>query len=327
MYINKGGSSSLLSSLGYLFSLLLLIGILHQNIALATPLTKRDDAEPDDPDSDTDGTNQILPSADNYPDLDKCRENVNVAKDKSVFYSAVGKHEDKPQNFADQLPDGVLLREAYPNGFTDKNDEWTGYKKFLERASQAFAEKSSGIVHVLLPTDKTDIGKKVWTKIEKPALTSSGSVTRIVKVDPDDFTKMCVLWGAEDDNLAGCDLENGPVPAKGKYTPGWCGVHVTQHQKKNPDDPSSHYSLDVTIYDGAEQEIGSVTGQDAPGGQGVDVDSKLPYVLIVTAQQVDADPLLFKYGDQSWGSNDQSHHCNFGSYDSGHRDGDCGFTC
>ncbi|KAL9100642.1 MAG: hypothetical protein Q9163_004012, partial [Psora crenata] len=192
MYLNKGGSNSLIGRLGYIFSLLLLIGILHQNVALGSPLTRREDIEPDDPDSDVDnpdgGGSPFSPTEDNYPDLDKCRDKVSVAKDKSVFYSAVGKHEDKPQQFADQLPDGVLLREAYPSGFTDKNDQWTGYKKFLDRASKAFAEKSSGIVHVLLPTDNTDIGKKVWTKTEKPALTSSGSVTRIVKVDPDDFT-------------------------------------------------------------------------------------------------------------------------------------------
>ena len=223
MYLNKGGSNSLLGRLGYIFSLLLLIGILLQNVALGSPLTKREDNEPDDPDSDVDnpdgdvgnsdgGGSPFSPIISSYPDLDECRGKVSVAKDKSVFYSAVGKHEDKPQKFADQLPDGVLLREAYPSGFTDKDDQQTGYKKFLERASQAFAEKSSGIVYVLLPTDSTNIDKKVWTKTEKPALIGSGSVTRIVKVDPDDFTKMCVLWGDADDNLASCGAENGPIP-------------------------------------------------------------------------------------------------------------------
>ncbi|KAG8532479.1 uncharacterized protein KY384_002356 [Bacidia gigantensis] len=327
MYLNKGGSNSLFGRLGYILSLLLLIGILHQNVALGSPLAKRDDdIEPDDPDSDNDDQDTgspFSPTVDNYPDLTKCREKVSVAKDKSVFYSGVGKHEDKPQSFADQLPNGVLLREAYPSGFTDKNDDWTGYKKFLERASQAFAEKSSGIVYVLLPTDKTDISKKVWTKIEKDKLTSNSAVERIVKVDPDDFTKKCVLSGSADNDLSSCDLENGPVPGKDSktlgYTPGWCGVHVIQYQKANPSDPSSHYHLDVTIYDGAQKQIGQVTNQDAPSGQGVNVDSALPFVLIVTAQNVDADAVLFKYADQSWGSNDQDHHCDFGAYDSGNR--------
>lgn len=62
-----------------------------------------------------------------------------------------------------------------------------------------------------------------------------------------------------------------------------------------------------------------MTNQDAPAGQGVGVTSALPYVLMVTAQNVDADAVLFKYADQSWGSNDQPHHCNFGKYDSGSR--------
>ena len=66
---------------------------------------------------------------------------------------------------------------------------------------------------------------------------------------------------------------------------------------------------------------------DAPSGQGVGVTSALPLVLIVTAQNVDDDAVLFAYGDQSWGSNDQPHQCNFGAYDSGKREGDCGFSC
>lgn len=365
MYPNKGGSNSLLRRVSYIFSLLLQISILHQNIALGSPLIKREDIEPDDPNSDLDNPWFAgLPFwiVDGYPNLDKCREKVSVAKDKSVFYSRVGKHEEKPQQFADQLPDGVLVREAFPSGFTDKNSAWTGYKGFIERASQAFAENSSGIVYVLLPTDNTNLDDRVWTTTEKPALTTSGSVTRIVKVDPDDFTKKCVLWGEADDNLASCDAENGPVPGlslfpslplsvlptlppshspssipslypltfyRGKdsdstsggsnYTPGWCGVHVTQHQKENPSDPSSHYHLDVTIYDGAQKEIGKVTNQDAPAGQGVGVTSALPWVLIVTAQKVDKDAVLFNYSDQSWGSNDQEQHCDFGKYDSGNR--------
>ncbi|KAL9583574.1 MAG: hypothetical protein Q9212_002623 [Teloschistes hypoglaucus] len=323
------GSNSLLGRLGYIFSLLLLIGILHQNVAFGSPLTKRQDPDDlnDDADNSDGGGSPFSPPE--YPDLDKCREKVTVAKDKSVFYSRVGEHEDKPQKFADQLPNGVLLREAYPSGFTDKSDQFSGsYKKFLERASQAFAEKSSGVVHVLLPTDNTDIDKKkVWPKFEKPALLANQNVERIVKVDPDDFSKKCVLSGTEDKDLPKCKAETGPVPGKDSgstsnslnYTPGWCGVHVTQHQKQNPNDPSSHYHLDVTIYDAAQKEIGKVTNQDAPGGQGVDVTSALPNVLIVTAQNVDADAVLFKYGDQSWGSNDQEHHCNFGKYDNGNR--------
>jgi hypothetical protein len=63
---------------------------------------------------------------------------------------------------------------------------------------------------------------------------------------------------------------------------------------------------------------------DAPGGQGVDVDSALPLVLVVTAENIDSDPVKFAYGAQSWDSNSQ---CSVGGYDSGKREMDCGFTC
>ena len=75
----------------------------------------------------------------------------------------------------------------------------------------------------------------------------------------------------------------------------------------------------MTIFDNAQKQIGQVLNQDAPSEQGVDVDSALPYALIVTAQNVDADAVLFSYAGQAWGSNDQPHHCNFGAYDSGSR--------
>lgn len=117
---------------------------------------------------------------------------------------------------------------------------------------------------------------------------------------------------------------NNP-PHWGSYSPGWCGVHVIQYQK--PDPATDNYSLDVTIKDAAGITIGSIEGADAPAGKGVDVTSALRYVLVVTAQNVDDDAVLFAYSDQSWGSNDQEHHCDFGAYDSGSRQGDCGFSC
>jgi hypothetical protein len=115
---------------------------------------------------------------------------------------------------------------------------------------------------------------------------------------------------------------NGPVNAAG-YRPGWCGVHVTQHQKQNP--ATDKYKFDIKIFDANNNVIGSVDGADATNP--VIVDSKLPNTLVVTAGNVDADAVLMDYAGQHWGSNDQAHHCNFGAYDSGKREGDCGFTC
>ncbi|KAI4164669.1 MAG: hypothetical protein LQ342_001643 [Letrouitia transgressa] len=123
----------------------------------------------------------------------------------------------------------------------------------------------------------------------------------------------------------------GPINSAG-YASGWCGVHVVQYQKKDPaadpaKDPAGLYHLDVTIFDNNQDQIGQVIGAEAPAGKAVPVTSKLPFVLDVTAQNVDADPVSFAYSDQSWAYADVAHHCNFGAYDSGNREGDCGFSC
>ena len=111
-----------------------------------------------------------------------------------------------------------------------------------------------------------------------------------------------------------------------RYAGGWCGLHVTQHQKNEPDNQSPNYKLDIHIYDAAQHEIGSVIGADAPEGKGVGITSQLPYVLILTTGAVDSDPVTFDYAGAHWTSSDGSH-CGFGSYDSGKREGDCGFAC
>ncbi|KAI9883264.1 MAG: hypothetical protein M1823_004962 [Watsoniomyces obsoletus] len=154
---------------------------------------------------------------DKYPKLDECRKNVKVDANKSLFYFKVGKHKDKPQKYADKR--GLtMVREAYPDGFTDKNDTYTGYKKFAQRFSQAFAEATSGTAYAMLPTDGTDISKSVWTETEKPKLVASGGkCNRIIKVDPNDFDKTCILWDRSDkgeDDVLNCDKENGKVPDK-----------------------------------------------------------------------------------------------------------------
>ncbi|KAI4139973.1 MAG: hypothetical protein L6R39_006023 [Caloplaca ligustica] len=123
----------------------------------------------------------------------------------------------------------------------------------------------------------------------------------------------------------------GPTNDRG-YAPGSCGVHVTQYQKKDPAaDPKTNedgdYHLDVRIFDNNQDLIGEVKGARALAGQAVNEDSKLPWVLLVTAQSVDSDPVLFAYSDQHWAYADVAHNCNFGKFSGGDRDGDCGFQC
>ena len=71
--------------------------------------------------------------------------------------------------------------------------------------------------------------------------------------------------------------------------------------------------------------MGELYYADAPSGQGVDVDSALPAVFIVTAMNVDSDPVQFAYNGASW--NSTAAQCGFGDYDSGSRNMECGFTC
>ncbi len=89
--------------------------------------------------------------------------------------------------------------------------------------------------------------------------------------------------------------------------------------------PNPDYRLDITLEDDQHETIGQMLFADAPAGQDVDVDSALPLVFIATAQNVDSDPLKFRYGGQNW--NSSSSQCSSGGYDSGTRKIDCGFSC
>ena len=71
--------------------------------------------------------------------------------------------------------------------------------------------------------------------------------------------------------------------------------------------------------------MGTIGYVDAPSGQGVNAGSRLPHYVIVTAQDIDDDPLLFAYAGQNWTSDDDQ--CKFGGYEDGNREGDCGFLC
>lgn len=116
-------------------------------------------------------------------------------------------------------------------------------------------------------------------------------------------------------------------PLVKRYVSGSCGLHVKQYQKTEPNsNPGPNYLFDISIFDASGAPIGGVQRANAPAFQGVAVSSQLPYLVILTAQNVDQDPVLFDYAAQHWASTD-ANHCSFGRYDSGARQGDCGFTC
>lgn len=251
------------------------------------------------------------------PSIQDIKDHLNVPKDVSLFYSGPGGYAKKARDWAKKKNSGYkILGQLWtdPNYQSKWQNDEDLSKQFFNLASQAMAELSDGIVYVMLPDDTkgTDWNKDtVWAKYEWPNLGSA--VTKVVRVNPDNDNQETI---------------KGSASTAGVYVPGWCGLHVTQYQKHEPNsNPTGDYKLDITIKDAAGGIIGGTTGAVAKAGVGVPVDSRLPLVLIVTAQNVDNDPLLFKYAGQSWGSNDQAHHCNFGAYENGNRDGDCGFTC
>lgn len=284
-----------------------------------------------------------------YPNDKDIASNCKVDADKSVFFSQIG-DSTPAYNFA-KANGKIIFRQAFPPKYTNKNkrsDKW--YQDFCDRFSRIFAEKSAGTVHFVAPWNTEIDDCRVWKRIEYDALVNNGDVVKIVQVNYKDFSQKKDLWVRSSGApfMARRDFYNpltgraastcfdwdgtGEDPADpndssttSAPTHGWCGIHVVQYQKPHP--ATDHYKLDVSIFDANGALIGKVAGADAPAGVEVDVKSTLPNVLVVTTGKVDNDAVLFKYGAQAWGSNDQEHHCNFGAYDSGNREGDCGFSC
>lgn len=71
--------------------------------------------------------------------------------------------------------------------------------------------------------------------------------------------------------------------------------------------------------------IGGVSMLDVPAQQTRSIDSRLPYSLSITSGNVDSDPVSFGYAGFNFNTNGPN--CKVGGYDSGARQGDCGFDC
>ncbi|KAI4129290.1 MAG: hypothetical protein LQ338_002299 [Usnochroma carphineum] len=211
--------------------------------------------------------------------------------------------------------------------------------------------------------DATVLDCSIWKRIELPTLTDGGIDIKLVDYSnlqnqkdypgtgdvlgplvprgndhtvhgPDGAalekrgTGYCFDWPGDQEDANDPDAD----PVVGiPYYPGNCGVHLQQYQKNegnpatNGNQATSDYRFTVFLKDANGEAVGEVAYYDAPGGQGVDVDGELPLVFIVTAGNVDDDPVSFAYGDQKWDSHSQQ--CSVGGYDSGSRQLDCGFSC
>lgn len=123
-----------------------------------------------------------------------------------------------------------------------------------------------------------------------------------------------------------------PVDPAPGFTPGWCTMHVVQHQR-NEYGIGGDYAFDVIIYDAAHKIIGSVQrAAIGAGSKTLSITSHLPWTVEVEAKGGDPDPVTFKYGGQTWKSGDGSHQNTLGNgprwgYEYGNREGDMGFTC
>lgn len=70
---------------------------------------------------------------------------------------------------------------------------------------------------------------------------------------------------------------------------------------------TSDYRFDIEIFDANQNSIAKVSAADAPGDQAVNLQGPLPSPLVVEAQNVDSDPVLFSYKGDNWDSTDTSH--------------------
>ncbi|KAI4121696.1 MAG: hypothetical protein LQ338_006227 [Usnochroma carphineum] len=119
-----------------------------------------------------------------------------------------------------------------------------------------------------------------------------------------------------------------PTPT---YATGECSFHLRQWQKnEGPDkNPTNEYEIEVTIADSKGNIIGASGKVPAPDDKPVSVNG-LVKPLTITAETVDKDPLTVSYDGQQFDT--YSDHCTpkqkqLHSYDSGHRDLDCHFSC
>ncbi len=93
----------------------------------------------------------------------------------------------------------------------------------------------------------------------------------------------------------------------------------------NGNKATSDYRFTILLKDDQHELVGELDYADAPAKVGVEVDSALPEVLIVTAGSIDSDPISFAYGGQTWTSSDSQ--CSIGDCNGGSRQMDCGFRC
>lgn len=116
---------------------------------------------------------------------------------------------------------------------------------------------------------------------------------------------------------------HAPQPTATSYNPGSCGLHVTQYQK-NVGGVGDQYQFDVRVFDDNGILIGATNGLPIADFSSADIDSNLPFTILISAGAVDGDPVQFAYASHEWST---SRGCSTGGYGGGNRQIDCGFDC
>lgn len=300
------------------------------------------------------GTSLTAENVSDYPtDAEIEQAFRGIGPDQAVMFSEIGAS-TAAADFA-HMNNGKLYEDLFPVDYTIRNGrskEWHG--DFLDRLCRLFAERSSGTVFLISkwPDGPCSI-RSVWARIEFPVLKGNKDVTSVLLVDYLNFSRRKVFWarssqskrddlallqGVNDQDSCFIDIPAPPnypsIPPLGglvDLTPvlgaaaGWARVHVVQLKASKP----GIYQLDISIINARDITIGQVMDANAPAGQEVRVVSKIPFAVRVIAPSRDEDPLGFRYGQDSWDSNDRSegHQCMFSTWkDDGTREGDCIFT-
>ena len=105
------------------------------------------------------------------------------------------------------------------------------------------------------------------------------------------------------------------------YAEGICSLHLYQTRSlggKNiggiyVPDTAPTYTVSIDIFDAKKATIGHHDTADAGAGYSLDVDSKLPDVLLITPEER-GDYVQFALGSQSWTSSDAGS-CAVGDWD------------
>lgn len=286
-----------------------------------------------------------------YPTKDDCSAKVKTEKDKSLFYTGLGgfgltgkqlqdyKRQKKLHLVGDSYTygGGFVAPRNEPKDDLDKQTEYFG--RFADEFSEAFAEKSSGEVFLLLDWD-TDANnppnsacQTTWYRKEYPALQANSAVTKVTQVNPKDFTQtkqiwptsgngkllrravdLCLDWdaGKAPDLKApptGDDDDSGSTsqPPPPDYAPGTCSFHLDEWE--NCDAEDKNLFAIITMYDNNKAVIGQTTvdenknplGDPINNANPLNFQSKLPHPLRVTGEHQN-DYVQFDYGDLHWQS-------------------------